>query len=45
MSGTQDAEVTKSLGKILLFWTGGGLWEVVAYEMWSLIEVQLYWQS
>ena len=29
-------------GKILAFWIGGRLWEVVAYERWSHMEVQLY---
>ena len=29
-------------GKILVFWIGGRLWEVVAYERWSYMEVQLY---
>ena len=29
-------------GKILVFWTGGRLWEAVAYERWSHMEVQLY---
>ena len=31
-------------GKILVFWIGGRLWEVVAYERWSPMEVQLYLQ-
>ena len=29
-------------GKVLVFWIGGRLWEVVAYERWSRMEVQLY---
>ena len=28
-------------GKILAFWIGGRLWEVVAYERWSHVEVRL----
>ena len=33
----------KSLtGKILVFWIGGHLWEVVAYERWSHMKVRLY---
>ena len=28
--------------KILLFWIGGNLWEVVAYKRWSHMEVPLY---
>ena len=26
-------------GKILVFWIGGHLWEVVAYKRWSHMEV------
>ena len=29
-------------GKSLVFWIGGRLWEVVAYERWSHMEVRLY---
>ena len=29
-------------GKIAVYWFGGDLWEVVAYERWSHMEVQLY---
>ena len=29
-------------GKILVFWIGGRLWEVVADERWSHMEGQLY---
>ena len=29
-------------GKILVLWIGSRLWEVVAYERWSHMEVQLY---
>ena len=29
-------------GKILMLWIGGGMWEVVAYERWPHMEVQLY---
>ena len=28
--------------KILVFWSGGNLWEVVSYKRWSHIEVWLY---
>ena len=28
-------------GKILVFWIGGRLWEVVAYERWSHMDVRL----
>ena len=31
-------------GKVLVFWIGGFLWEVVAYESWSHMEVRLYHQ-
>ena len=29
-------------GKILVFWIGGCLWEVVSYERWLHLEVQQY---
>ena len=29
-------------GKTAVYWFGGHLWEVVAYERWSHMEVQLY---
>ena len=29
-------------GKIAVYWFGGHLWTVVAYESWSHMEVQLY---
>ena len=29
-------------GKILVFWIGGHLWETIAYERWSHMEVLLY---
>ena len=29
-------------GKVLVFWIGGRLWEVIAYERWSHMEVRLY---
>ena len=29
-------------GKVLVFWIGGHLWEVVAYERWSHMKVRLY---
>ena len=32
-----------STGKILLFWVGGRLWEMLAYKRWSHVEVQLYY--
>ena len=28
-------------GKIAVYWFGGQLWEAVAYERWSHMEVQL----
>ena len=31
-----------STGKIWVFWIGGRLWEVVARERWSHMEVRLY---
>ena len=30
------------LGKFIVFWMRGRLWEVVAYERWSRVEVRLY---
>ena len=30
---------------MLVFWIGGCLWEVVAYERWSHMEVRLYFKS
>ena len=29
-------------GKILVLWIGGRLWETIAYERWSHMEVLLY---
>ena len=29
-------------GKMLVFWIGGRLWEVVTYERWLHMEVRLY---
>ena len=29
--------------KILVFWIGGRLWETIAYERWSHMEVRLYY--
>ena len=29
-------------GKVLVFWIGGRLWEVVAYERWSHMDVRVY---
>ena len=40
----RDSNCKALTGKILVFWIGGlnRLWEVVAYERWSHMEVQLY---
>ena len=41
-SSTRGSNCKALTGKILVYWIGGRLWEVVAYERWSLMEVQLY---
>ena len=38
----RDSNCKALTGKILVFWIGGRLWEVVAYKRWSHMEVQLY---
>ena len=41
-SFTRGSSCKAFTGKILLFWIGGRLWEVIAYERWSHMEVRLY---
>ena len=41
-SFTRGSNCTALTGKILVFWIGGNLWEVVAYKRWSQMEVPLY---
>ena len=38
---TRGSKCKVLTGKILVFWIGGRLWEVVAYERWSHTEVRL----
>ena len=40
-SFTRDSNYRALTGKSLLFWIGDRLWEVVAYERWSPMEVRL----
>ena len=39
---TTRSNCTALTRKILVFWIGGRLWELVAYERWSHMEVRLY---
>ena len=39
---TRSSNCKASTGKVLVFWIGGRLREVVAYERWSHMEVRLY---
>ena len=32
----------QAVAYILVFWISGRLWDVVAYERWSLMEIRLY---
>ena len=41
-SFTRGSNCKALTGKVLVFWLGGRLWEVVAYERWSHNEVRLY---
>ena len=41
-SFTRGSNCKALTGKILVFWIGGCLWEVVAYERWSDMEIRLY---
>ena len=45
-SFTRGSNCKALTGKVLVheFWTGGLLWEVVAYKRWSHMEVPLYHQ-
>ena len=45
-SFTRGSNCKALTGKVLVheFWIGGLLWEVVAYERWSHMEVRLYHQ-
>ena len=36
---TRGSDYRDLTGKILVFWKGGRLWEVVAYKRWSHVEV------
>ena len=40
-SFTRGSKCKALTGKVLKFWIGGRLWEMVAYERWSHMEVQL----
>jgi len=40
-SFTRRSNCKALTGKILVLWIGGRLWEVVAYEWWSHMEVRL----
>ena len=40
-SFTRGSNCKALTGKVLVFWIGGHLWEVVAYERWSHMEVLL----
>ena len=39
---TRSSNCKAFTGKVLVFWIGGSLREVVAYERWSHMEVGLY---
>ena len=39
-SFTRSSNCMSLTGKVLVFWIGGRLWEVVAYERWSHMEVR-----
>ena len=41
-SFTRGSNCKALTGKILVFWIGGRLWDVVAYESWSHMEVRLH---
>ena len=41
-SFTRGSNCKALTGKILVFWIGGNLLEVVAYKRWSHMEVRLY---
>ena len=41
-SFTRGSSCKALSGKVLVFWIGGRLWEVVAYKRWSQMEVRLY---
>ena len=41
-SFTRGSNYKSLAGKVLVFWIGGRLWEVVAYERGSHMEVRLY---
>ena len=44
---TRGSNLNSLTGKILVFWIGGRLWEMVAYggERWSYMEVRLYHET
>ena len=41
-SFTRGSNCKALTGKILVFWIGGRLWDVAAYESWSHMEVRLH---
>jgi len=41
---TKGSNCEALTGKVLVFWIGGRLWEVVAYDRWFHIEVQLFFK-
>ena len=41
-SFTRGSSCKALSGKVLVFWIGGRLWEVVAYKRWSQMEVRMY---
>ena len=41
-SFTRGSNCKPLTGKILVFWIGGRLWEMVANQRWSHMEVRLY---
>ena len=41
-SSTRGSNFKALAGKLLVFWIGSRLWEVVAYKRWSHMEVRLY---
>ena len=44
-SSTRGSNYKALTGEILVFWIGGRLWELVAYEWWSHMEVRRYLNS
>ena len=44
-SFTKGSNCKALTGEILVFWIGGRLWELAAYEWWSHMEVRRYLNS